>query len=68
MGLFVNSAFDSGNVEVQHGRCGCRSDDAFCMVTAPLSVQVVSTRDPTSIQLRIHEDPFCEHDQRAHFQ
>eukprot|EP00891_Asterochloris_glomerata_P009641 jgi/Astpho2/9641/Aster-03910 len=44
MGLFVNSAFDSGNVEV------------------------VSTRDPTSIQLRIHEDPFCEHDQRAHFQ
>ncbi|KAK9823110.1 hypothetical protein WJX72_000350 [[Myrmecia] bisecta] len=43
-GIYVNSHFDSGNVEV------------------------VDMADQHNIQLRIHEDPFCESDGRAHFQ
>ena len=31
-------------------------------------MQVVDAADPANIQLRIHEDPFCESDGRAHFQ
>ena len=30
--------------------------------------QVIDASDPGNIQLRIHEDPFCETDGRAHFQ
>lgn len=32
------------------------------------NTEVVDAADPTNIQLRIHEDPFCESDNRAHFQ
>lgn len=33
-----------------------------------LTLQVVDASDPQNIQLRIHEDPFCETDGQAHFQ
>ncbi|MEW5306259.1 MAG: hypothetical protein WDW36_008735 [Sanguina aurantia] len=42
--MFINSHFDSGNVEI------------------------VDISDPSNIQLAIHRDPFCETDQKAHFQ
>ncbi|KAL3153308.1 hypothetical protein ABBQ38_011652 [Trebouxia sp. C0009 RCD-2024] len=32
------------------------------------NIEVVDSSDPSNIQLRIHEDPFCETDGRAHFQ
>lgn len=32
------------------------------------NIEVIDASDPGNIQLRIHEDPFCETDGRAHFQ
>lgn len=50
VGIFVNSHFDSGNIEV-------------------VDIEEATAHGvPHEVLLRIHEDPYCEHDGTTHFQ
>ena len=71
--LVVNSHFDSGNIEVcQQPNCSAsraeRAVPSLYIAAHSLLPQIVDASDPGNVQLRIHEDPFCVTDGRAHFQ
>lgn len=56
MGVFVNSNYDSGNIDV-------------VAITTPVDDNLgASTLWTHDLDLRIHPDPFCDSDKREHFQ
>lgn len=70
MAIRVSENFDSGNIVVS---TGCIVARRLLHLTASwlktqFFLQVVDTKDPENIQLKIREDPYCKGDDITHFQ